>query len=277
MNKILLVVVALAAKAAANPLPADKGHVSEKPAQQTEPTNSTSNPCVPMDGSGYDEYWLSRRCYDLTTVSEKEKEEMYRICPNLKQQNQTFLPNKFNHDTPKQALDELEWLECILNADCHHQIQDFLCHIYFPPCIDDICSLIRMHPDSRILNPEPVYPCWSMCSQVKTNCESLFRLIPSNSKLAGFLQCEHYPKMQDAPCIPPTKWVGRKPERDNTIPCSRVSLASKCFEAQLTFHARNMSTTCGCEAYRQCQGLRATQHAYVCYIATCSGVQSAQL
>lgn len=218
MNTILLLVVVLAGKAAANPLPTDKE--PEKHTQSIEPTDSSS--CTPSDGSGYDDYWLSKRCYDLTTASEEVKEQMNSTCPMLlKQQNQTYFPNMFNHETPEQALEELEWLECLLNDDCHHHIQDFLCHIYFPPCIDDICTLIRLHPGSRILNPEPIYPCRSMCSRVTKNCASLLDLIPSNTVLYDRLRCINYPK--EAPCIAPVKWVGKKPEEDNVNRCGRVT------------------------------------------------------
>lgn len=203
MSAFLLLVVGLAGKAAANPLP------------------TRSNPCEASDSS-VSGYWLSKRCYDLTNESESTKKEMYSICPMLEQQNQTFFPNVFNHETPQQALDVLRWLGCIMTDECHHHLKDFICHVYFPPCIDDICTLIEMHPDENILVPEPVLPCESMCSRVTRNCEKLLTndLIPPN--LAQQLQCTNFPKEETALCIMPVTQQSKKPkthEGSNVDPC----------------------------------------------------------
>lgn len=165
--------------------------------------------CGKSDGSGK-EYWLEKRCYDLTNESEEIKQEMYSICPVLRQQNLTFFPNKFNHSKPQEALNVLRHLRDI-NHSCAHHLKDFICHLYFPPCIDDICLLIQMYPESNILKPLLVYPCQNMCSLVNGSCKDFHRLFPSN--VAKHLQCMKYEKDETGMCIPPIKRHIRAPKK----------------------------------------------------------------
>ena len=172
--------------------------------------------CGKSDGSGK-EYWLEKRCYDLSNESEEIKQEMYSICPVLRQQNLTFFPNLFNHSEPQHALDILRQLRGIINQSCDHHLNDFICHLYFPPCIDDICLLIQMYPESNILNPLLVYPCQSMCDLVTKNCEALFSRLrevgPGSIGLLKHFQCMKYAKEETGMCIRPVKRHVRAPKK----------------------------------------------------------------
>lgn len=189
MNKFLLFVVVLAGKSAVTPV-------------------VTQSACG-EDGSG-NGYWLEESCYDITKESEDIKQEMYSICPVLRHQNLTFFPNKFNHENPEQALDVLRK---IINNSCHHLLNDFICHFYFPPCIDDVCILSRMHPRSNILKPMLVYPCRSMCTIVTKRCKLLFRSVPAN--LRECLRCTNFAEEGTAPCIVPVIQEDKEPKKQD--------------------------------------------------------------
>lgn len=171
--------------------------------------------CGKSDGNGKG-YWLENRCYDLSNESEKVKQEMYSICPVLRQQNLTFFPNKFNHSKPQHALDMLRGLGPIMNQSCDDYLKDFICHLFFPPCIDDICLLIQMYPENRILKPLVVYPCQNVCRLVTENCREPIATVrkydPSNHLLEHF-QCMKYAKKETGMCIPPVKTHVRAPKK----------------------------------------------------------------
>jgi len=91
------------------------------------------------------------------------------------------LPNLVEHDTLHEVSQQsMSWIP-LLNIKCHPDTQLFLCSLFSPVCLE-----------------RPIYPCRSLCSKVRTGCES--RMAAYGFPWPAMLDCAKFPEDNDM-CI----------------------------------------------------------------------------
>ncbi|CAF1117584.1 unnamed protein product [Rotaria sordida] len=113
----------------------------------------------------------------------------YYECKNIGY-NQTYLPNKFNHQDQKDVALVINQFTALIAVGCSSELRFLLCSIYMPLCLPNYS--------------ETILPCREVCERVRTPCESYY-------KRYGFLwpdalKCEQYPSSYENPiCMDPKK------------------------------------------------------------------------
>ncbi len=74
----------------------------------------------------------------------------------------TYLPNARNHETPLQAITELNDFLSLVNTGCSNAVSFFLCAYYVPACFQSGGNFILLKP------------CRNLCEYVQSRCEPEF-------------------------------------------------------------------------------------------------------
>lgn len=91
------------------------------------------------------------------------------------------MPNLLEHDTMGEALEQAASWVPLVNTNCHPDAQLFFCSLFSPVCLD-----------------RPIYPCRSLCEQVKGGCEGRMRRY--GYSWPDMMRCDKYPLDNDM-CI----------------------------------------------------------------------------
>lgn len=75
--------------------------------------------------------------------------------------NQTYMPNKFNHDSQEEAGLEVHQFWPLVEIQCSPDLQFFLCSMYTPICVSNY--------------DEPLPVCRSICERARAGCEPLMQ------------------------------------------------------------------------------------------------------
>ncbi|CAF4582770.1 unnamed protein product [Rotaria sp. Silwood1] len=133
--------------------------------------------------------------------------------------NQTYLPNKFNHQDQKDVALVINQFTALLAVGCSSELRFLLCSIYMPLCLPNYS--------------ETILPCREVCERVREPCESYY--IRYGFLWPDALKCEQYPSINDNPiCMDPKKdEVSRKP-----ILKSRSSSPTSCCQCNTSLGYR---------------------------------------
>ncbi|CAF3560650.1 unnamed protein product [Rotaria socialis] len=118
--------------------------------------------------------------------------------------NQTYLPNKFNHQDQKDVALVINQFTALIAVGCSAELSFLLCSIYMPLCLANYS--------------DPIPPCREVCERVRTPCEPFYSRY-------GFiwpdaLKCEQYPSSEEkAICMDPKKNENRSLSK--TLPRSQ--------------------------------------------------------
>ncbi|CAF1014504.1 unnamed protein product [Rotaria sp. Silwood1] len=113
----------------------------------------------------------------------------YYECKNIGY-NQTYLPNKFNHQDQKDVALVINQFTALITVGCSSELRFLLCSIYMPLCLTNYS--------------DPIPPCREVCERVRKPCEPYYSQY-------GFiwpdvLKCEQYPSNEEkAICMDPKK------------------------------------------------------------------------
>ena len=109
-------------------------------------------------------------------------------CKNLGY-NATFMPNRFNRKTQKDAALEIDKFSPFVEAGCSPMLQLFLCSLYAPPC------------DKEHINGKGPLPCRSVCENATVGCLALMK--DSGIELPWKMEsCDLWPsKNDDKTCL----------------------------------------------------------------------------
>lgn len=102
------------------------------------------------------------------------------LCRNIGY-TQMRLPNLLGHDTVKEVLNQAGSWTPLLSTQCSANTQLFLCSLFSPVCLD-----------------QPIWPCRSLCMEVKHGCEA--RMASYGYAWPEMLSCEKLPSDNDL-CI----------------------------------------------------------------------------
>ncbi|CAF0745268.1 unnamed protein product [Adineta steineri] len=130
----------------------------------------------------------------ITIISTKSEQRQcqpitYYECKNIGY-NQTYLPNKFNHQDQKDVALVINQFTALIAVGCSSELRFLLCSIYMPLCLANYSDSIP--------------PCREVCERVRRPCESFYTRY-------GFiwpdaLKCEQYPSSKEnAICMDPRK------------------------------------------------------------------------
>nr|CAD7408110.1 unnamed protein product [Timema cristinae] len=95
--------------------------------------------------------------------------------------HQMRLPNLLEHDTMAEVLQQAGSWVPLLNVRCHPDTQLFVCSLFSPVCLD-----------------RPIYPCRSLCDQVRQGCEG--RMKTYGFPWPDMFRCDKFPLDNDM-CI----------------------------------------------------------------------------
>lgn len=124
---------------------------------------------------------------DWSTFAERDKQPTcvdipanMTLCQNIGY-TKMRLPNLVEHDTLHEVSQQsTSWIP-LLNIKCHSDTQLFLCSLFSPVCLE-----------------RPIYPCRSLCQQVRAGCEG--RMKAYGFPWPAMLGCEKFPEDNDM-CI----------------------------------------------------------------------------
>jgi len=106
--------------------------------------------------------------------------ENMTLCHNIGY-NKMRLPNLVEHDTLHEVSQQsMSWIP-LLNIKCHPATQLFLCSLFSPICLES-----------------PIYPCRSLCAEVRAGCEG--RMSAYGFPWPAMLDCAQFPEDNDM-CI----------------------------------------------------------------------------
>ncbi|CAF1181053.1 unnamed protein product [Adineta steineri] len=134
----------------------------------------------------------------------------YYECKNIGY-NQTYLPNKFNHQDQKDVALVINQFTALIAVGCSSELRFLLCSIYMPLCLPNYS--------------ETIPPCREVCERVRTPCESYYTRY-------GFiwpdaLKCEQYPSStENSICMDPRKNEASSSKNLPKLPSSRSSSSS---------------------------------------------------
>ena len=101
--------------------------------------------------------------YPIASANDQKCEVLtIPMCKNLGY-NATFMPNRFNHKTQKDAALEIDKFSPFVEAGCSPMLQLFLCSLYAPPCNKDN------------INGKGLLPCRSVCKNATAGCLTLMK------------------------------------------------------------------------------------------------------
>jgi len=113
----------------------------------------------------------------------------YYECKNIGY-NQTYLPNKFNHQDQKDVALVINQFTALIAVGCSSELRFLLCSIYMPLCLPNYS--------------ETIPPCREVCERVRAPCESYY--IRYGFIWPDALKCEQYPSSnENAICMDPRK------------------------------------------------------------------------
>ena len=125
----------------------------------------------------------------IASANEKKCEVLtIPMCKNLGYQT-TYMPNRFNHKTQKDAALEIDKFSPFVKAGCSPMLQLFLCALYAPPC------------DKDSVNGKELLPCRSVCENATAGC--LLIMVDYGAKLPWKVEsCDLWPsKSDDKTCL----------------------------------------------------------------------------
>nr|XP_018901740.1 PREDICTED: secreted frizzled-related protein 5-like [Bemisia tabaci]XP_018901741.1 PREDICTED: secreted frizzled-related protein 5-like [Bemisia tabaci] len=110
--------------------------------------------------------------------------------------NKMRLPNLLGHDSIAEVVHQAASWVPLLNVRCHTHTQLFLCSLFSPVCLD-----------------RPIYPCRSLCQQVKQGCEK--RMKTYGYPWPEMFECERFPEDDDMCISAHTR--SRAPNEEGTV------------------------------------------------------------
>ncbi|CAF3905790.1 unnamed protein product [Rotaria sordida] len=133
----------------------------------------------------------------------------YYECKNIGY-NQTYLPNKFNHQDQKDVALVINQFTALIAVGCSSELRFLLCSIYMPLCLANYS--------------DPIPPCREVCERVREPCEPFYlrygflwpdalkcEQYPSNHEKAIFMEPKKNDKAQSTltvtKCLPPCRSV----------------------------------------------------------------------
>ncbi|BHF75784.1 Frizzled-9 [Sparganum proliferum] len=119
------------------------------------------------------------------------------VCQGL-QYSETRMPNWVKMTSQEEAAKRMTDYRSLLNINCSHYLNLFLCTIYFPMC-------------TRVLVKSALKPCKPLCTHVRNRCEPIMRQFQFN--WPAELACDDLPE-PPALCIEPDGYAldSKKPE-----------------------------------------------------------------
>jgi len=111
------------------------------------------------------------------------------VCASLHPNYATFFPN-INFNTHDDADLHFESFTSIINHECSDKLKLLLCSTHYPACIPSTHNRSEMNV---------IYPCKSVCRQVKRNCEPFLQHY--NVSWPDLLNCDNFTSKKDGLCI----------------------------------------------------------------------------
>ncbi|XP_063220231.1 secreted frizzled-related protein 5-like isoform X3 [Bacillus rossius redtenbacheri] len=108
------------------------------------------------------------------------------------------LPNLLEHDSLQEVAQQAASWTPLLNVDCHPDTRLFLCSLFSPVCLD-----------------RAIYPCRSLCDQVRRGCEGIMQKF--GYPWPDMFRCDHFPVDNDM-CIGPQ---AKRPDNECQV-CSPI-------------------------------------------------------
>ena len=104
---------------------------------------------------------------------------------------QMRLPNLLEHDTIGEVTEQAKPWVSLANVRCHPYTKLFLCSLFSPVCLD-----------------RPIWPCRSLCEDVKKGCEA--RMNAYGYKWPKMVKCDQFPANNDLCISPPESQPTKK-------------------------------------------------------------------
>ncbi|XP_063220233.1 secreted frizzled-related protein 5-like isoform X5 [Bacillus rossius redtenbacheri] len=118
------------------------------------------------------------------------------------------LPNLLEHDSLQEVAQQAASWTPLLNVDCHPDTRLFLCSLFSPVCLD-----------------RAIYPCRSLCDQVRRGCEGIMQKF--GYPWPDMFRCDHFPVDNDM-CIGPQAKRPVVPEAMQPDSGSRTAICLPC-------------------------------------------------
>ncbi|XP_022235618.1 frizzled-5-like [Limulus polyphemus] len=118
------------------------------------------------------------------------------MCTNIGY-NFTSMPNKFHHETQKEAGLQVHQFWPLVLINCSDDLQFFLCSLHTPICMKD--------------HNKPIPPCRSVCERAQAGCAPIMRQYRFN--WPETMTCEEFPNYGDPTRMCMDHKKGQKPDR----------------------------------------------------------------
>lgn len=119
-------------------------------------------------------YSSSRRCVDIP--------RNLSLCHDIGYPKM-FMPNNLEHESLLEVSQQSASWNPLVRSKCHPDVRMFLCSLFAPVCLD-----------------EPIYPCESLCLNVKKACEP--KMLAYGYSWPEMFECSKFPKGEEL-CIGP--------------------------------------------------------------------------